>query len=246
MSSERQEINPNNPWWGEHIHRYNEVINRLNGNEFVLDIACGTGYGTFLLSQNTTSNVIGGDLSKDAIKLCHENWSNPNLSYSVMDGVNLPFDDSFFDVLVSFETIEHTKKYNKMITEFKRVLKPEGFILLSTPNRVINSPSGIVTNPYHSQEWNYNEFITILKHHFNKIELLGQKYNRYADGNLLSKYIENILYKRGIRKIPLKYKNKVMKLLGYQSFYPLPTDYLLTENMEDIKNCKTFFAICQK
>ena len=58
MSSERQELNVISPWWGEHIHRYNEVIDQLNGNETILDIACGTGFGSNLLASKTIDNYL--------------------------------------------------------------------------------------------------------------------------------------------------------------------------------------------
>lgn len=246
MSSERQEINIVSPWWGEHVHRYNEVLKKLKGNEVVLDIACGSGFGTHLLSKATKSEIIGGDLSQNAIDLCDSNWKNPNLSYQKMDGTNLSFGDNYFDVVVSFETIEHTTEFDKMIAEFKRVLKPNGIIFLSTPNIIVNSPTGRVSNPYHTQEWNYEEYLAILNFHFKKSELYGQKYNRYGVNRTLGYYVEKLLYKKGIRKIPIKIQDSIMKLFGLLSIYPLPHEFILVSDAEEIRKCKTFFAICQK
>ena len=129
MSSERQEINKVSPWWGEHLHRYEEILKSLTGNETILDIACGSGFGTHLLSTSSTGQVYGGDLSSEAINLCQKTWNKDNLSYEIMDGTQLKFEDNYFDVVVSFETIEHTTKFNEMIQELKRVVK-ETFLVV--------------------------------------------------------------------------------------------------------------------
>ncbi|MBX2958854.1 MAG: class I SAM-dependent methyltransferase [Flavobacteriales bacterium] len=245
MSSERQEINKVSPWWGEHLHRYEEILKSFSGTETILDIACGSGFGTHLLATKTEGKVYGGDLSSDAINLCQKTWRKNNLSFQIMDGTNLCFEDDYFDIVVSFETIEHTTEFNKMINEFKRVLKPNGIIYLSTPNIIINSPSGIVTNPYHTQEWNYEEFIEILNFHFNSFDLYGQKYNRYAENKNIGYYIEKLLYKKGVRKLPIKFQDYIMNVFGQPSIYPKSSEFILVNNSDEIRKCKTFFAVCR-
>ena len=246
MASERQEINIVSPWWGEHLHRYEEVIKSLSGNEAILDIACGTGFGTHLLSNHSSGRVFGGDISLGAIKLCDNSWNKDNLSFQVMDGTNLKFKDNTFNVVVSFETIEHTISFKEMIEEFKRVTKPNGIIYLSTPNIEINSPTGVVSNPYHTQEWDYKAFCKIINKHFNSHKIFGQKYNRYKNKKNIAFYIEKLLYKRGIRKIPISIQDKIIKVFGQTSIYPSSKDYIMTDDISEIKKCKTFFAICSK
>ena len=246
MASERQEINTVSPWWGEHLHRYEEVIKSLSGNETILDIACGSGFGTHLLSTHSTGKVFGGDLSTEAINLCDNSYNKDNLSYEIMDGTKLKFEDNTFDVVVSFETIEHTTRFHEMIKELKRVIKPNGIIYLSTPNIKINSPTGIVTNPYHTQEWDYVEFYKIINKHFNSYKIFGQKYNRYKNKKTIAFYIENLLYIRGIRKVPISFQDKIINLFGQKSVYPNSKDYIMTNNISEVKKCKTFFAICSK
>lgn len=246
MSSERQELNIISPWWGEHIHRYEEVIKYLSGNETILDIACGSGFGTHLLSSRSTGKVYGGDLSSEAVNLSKNAWVKDNLSYDIMDGTKLKFDDDFFDVVVSFETIEHTTSFNEMVKEFKRVVKPNGIIYLSTPNIKINSPSGIIKNPYHAQEWDYTELNNILRKHFKKFKLYGQQYSRYIKKKSISQVVEDLLYKKGIRKTPIYIQNKIMNLFGQKTIYPSSSDYTMVENIETVINCKTFFCLCKK
>ena len=133
-----------------------------------------------------------------------------------------------------------------MVQELKRVVKPNGTIYLSTPNIKVNSPSGIVTNPYHTQEWDYEEFIDILDQHFSSYKLFGQKYCRYVKKRGVALLIETLLYKRGIRKIPINLQNKIMNFFGQDSIYPNPDDYIMTYKSEEIEKCKTFFVICKK
>ena len=71
MSSERQEQNKNTPWWGEHVHRYNTTLQYILSSDKVLDIACGNGFGSYILSQKTNNIVIGGDISKETV--CKKN-----------------------------------------------------------------------------------------------------------------------------------------------------------------------------
>lgn len=163
MASERQLLEKKSPWWGEHVHRYDVAVKQLKGNEKILDIACGTGFGSDILAQYTNNTVIGGDIVPEVVAECRETWHRPNLKFAVLDGTQLPYEDDYFDVIVSYETIEHTTQYMAMLQEFNRVLKPDGTAFISTPNFPINSPSGKVTNSYHKQEFTLDELDKILR-----------------------------------------------------------------------------------
>lgn len=249
MSSERQLLEGKSPWWGEHVHRYEEILSHLKGSEVILDLACGTGFGSDILANHTTKTVIGGDIDKTAISECQMIWSKKNLSFQVLDGTKLPFGEGYFDVIVSFETIEHTTQYQAMLREFFRVLKPEGVAFISTPNFVINSPSGKVTNPYHTQEFTYIELKNILSGIFPQVTIKGQYYNRYIHKNIrnwFGKYTESLLLMRGVRKLPINLQDKIMGMLIGKPIYPLATDYEMNDSTNIILQCKTFFAICRK
>jgi ubiquinone/menaquinone biosynthesis C-methylase UbiE len=167
----------------------------------------------------------------------------------VCDGTKLPYKIQTFDAVISFETIEHTKAFNEMLAEFKRVVKNDGVVIISTPNRIINSPAGIVTNPYHTQEWDHDELLHILKTHFASVQLYGQEYIRYKNKTQLNyrvgKWTEGFLYKRGIRKLPIVIQDAIMKLIVSQPMYPLAGNYELASDPDKIKKCKTFFAVCK-
>lgn len=247
MSSERQEYNEISPWWGEHLHRYWEVIKLINPTDTILDIACGNGFGSNLLANQTKGKVIGGDISAEAVQYSKKKFQQTNLEFSVLDGTNLSFPDSFFNTVVSFETIEHTIHYKKMLSEFKRVLKPGGLLVLSTPNILVNSPSGIVTNPFHTQEFKLEELISIVQNEFSDFKIFGQKYNRYKKSTFsLARFVENLFYLRGVRKIPIVFQERIMKLLNGIGHYPVSIDYILVDSPSEVVKCKTFFVVAKK
>ena len=249
MTLERQEFNIISPWWGEHLHRYYEANKFISKSKSkILDIACGNGFGAHYLSKNG-HYVTGCDIDIQAINECKKNFSAPNLNYIQADGTKLNFDDDSFDYVISFETIEHTTQYQKMLLEFKRVVNKNGLLIISTPNFLINSPTGKVLNPFHTQEWKYEELAKLLEATFSNVKLMGQQYVRYRNKKSvkykIANIVENILYMRGVRKLPLKLQDSIMKAIINEPMYPVITDFNLTENIEEIKLCKTFFAVCR-
>lgn len=250
MASERQEHNEKTPWWGEHVHRYEIAIQSIKPESVILDIACGNGFGSLLLSRHTTKMVTGGDLSVEAIDYCRHTFaSSDNLLFQQMDGTKTGIESEYFDLVVSFETIEHTTQYLEMLKEFYRITKKGGTVIISTPNKSVQSPDGIVRNPYHTQEFTYPELMTLLESVFDTVTLYGQQYTRYREKtfkNRLGKFMETFLYWRGVRKIPLPVQDFIMTCIIGKQMYPLPADYELTTDMNEILKCKTFFAICKK
>ncbi len=250
MSSERQLLEEQSPWWAEHIHRYNEVLKIIKSTDTLLDIACGTGFGSNILAKKA-AQVIGGDIDKTTITENNTIYQKENLTFQELDGTKLPFDDNTFDVLVSFETIEHTIHYEEMIKEFKRVVKPTGKLFISTPNFYLNSPSGIVTNPFHTQEFTPDVFTALISTYFQKFEIFGQEYIRYKNkktiNHRIAHKIEQFHYLRGIRKLPLKLQNIAINLLINKPQYPTLEDYTLTKDRSIIaEKCITQIAICEK
>jgi len=250
MSSERQLLESESRWWGEHVHRYKEALQLINKSDTVLDIACGTGFGTDLLAAHTGGKVIGGDIALDAIEECNRNWKKENMEFKVMDGTKLPFPDEYFDAITSFETIEHTTKYREMLQEFFRVLKKGGRLILSTPNAAITSPDGKIGNPFHTQEFRYRELKKILEDVFGNIAISGQHYSRYDKRSLrmnLGKMTETLLLSFGIRKLPYGFRNAIMKAFFGYSLYPKADDFKLERSEAEIeKKCPVLFAVCNK
>jgi ubiquinone/menaquinone biosynthesis C-methylase UbiE len=248
MSEERQLANNSDPWWGEHVHRYSEVVGYLAPTDSVLDLACGTGFGSDIIAQHTSGLVIGSDIAADAIKQCNDLWKRDNLRFEVLDGTALPYSDKSFDKVVSFETIEHTTLYKKMMNEFSRVLKDEGVAFISTPNIRVNSPDGKILNPFHTQEFTYDELRIALESNFRMVNIFGQKYSRYDNGNVnkSGKFIDAFFNIIGIRKMPYSIKTGISGFFTGKPFYPTVEDFSIVSEKEDVLLCKTFFCICTK
>lgn len=251
MSSERQLLEEKSPWWAEHIHRYYSVLERMVGTEVVLDIACGTGFGSNMLAEKA-NRVIGGDIDSSIIALNKKEWHRNNLDFQVLDATQLPFEDETFDILVSFETIEHSTEYEAMLNEFKRVTKSGGLLFISTPNIYVNSPSGIVTNPFHTQEFTPEALNNLIfEKKFTDYKLLGQLYNRFLHQNSLTYklayLLESLFYMRGFRKIPIAIQDFFINFLIQKTQYPMVSDYEWTDNFQEIeKKCVTQMVICKK
>lgn len=250
MSSERQPVESSGRWWGEHIQRYKEALKLIEGSDRVLDIACGTGFGTDMIARTTRGAVIGGDIAPEAIDECNRRWHLDNLSFQVLDGTKLAFPDNYFDKIISFETIEHTGKYREMASEFARVLRPGGLLILSTPNREVSSPDGIIVNPFHIQEFTCEELREILSRNFSNVELNGQRYCRYdkrSFGKTTGKFFERLFLSFGIRKLPYRWRSGFMKTFFGYPLYPREIDFILEKDLARVKKeCPVQFAICRK
>src|SRR3989344_372638 len=159
----------------EHLDRYNFVLNYVK-NKIVLDIACGSGYGSKLLS-NKAKKVIGVDISKESIDYAKNNFNSNKIKFFIGDATNLDFlKDNSIDVVVSFETIEHLIDYKRFLMEVKRILKKEGLFIVSTPNKKISSPHGKKPkNPFHVIEFFKKDFEILLKRYFGLIAIYGQE-----------------------------------------------------------------------
>jgi len=142
----------------------------------VLDCGCGGGYGSAYLTKNGAKEVIGIDLSKWAIEQAKILYSENNLKFMVMDATDLKFKDSNFDVVLSFQVIEHLKDYKKHLLEVKRVLKPRGIFIISTPNKnIISLNREKPVFPFHIKEFYPQELSNLLAEYFEEVRVMGQK-----------------------------------------------------------------------
>lgn len=170
----------------EHMHRYlfaQKLVKDMN----VLDISCGEGYGSDLLTQEAKS-VIGCDIDEEIIVSASAKYSkNSKLNFRVGDCTKMPFENKSFDVIVSFETIEHFEEHEKFLKEVKRVLLDDGILIISSPDKTVYSDKRNYHNPDHVKELTKQELVDLLKQFFNNIEVLGQ---RFVRNSLISKLDE--------------------------------------------------------
>jgi SAM-dependent methyltransferase len=159
--------------WYEHVHRY-AFAAELARNKRVLDAACGEGYGAAQLARNAQS-VAAVDISRQAISHARGRYGAENLNFSVADCCDLPFEDDQFDCIVSFETLEHLKDQSGLLREFRRVLEPGGFLLISSPDKAVYTDRYHNENEFHVRELYREELDTLLAEQFPARRLLRQK-----------------------------------------------------------------------
>ncbi|MCH8622380.1 glycosyltransferase [Undibacterium sp. TS12] len=157
----------------EHLHRYMQACNLARGKQ-VLDIASGEGYGSAMLAEHA-AQVIGVDISVEAVEHAQGRYRKPNLEYRVGSCAAIPLDDSSVDLVVSFETIEHHDQHQEMMQEIRRVLRPDGVLLISSPDKLYYSDIPGAHNEYHVKELYQEEFQQLLGQYFGHISLFGQR-----------------------------------------------------------------------
>ena len=160
--------------WYEHWHRYAFVRELARGRR-VLDAACGEGYGSALLAASAR-DVVGVDVDAASIAHARARYAAlPNLRYECADATSLPFADAAFDLVVSFETLEHLAEQEALLAEFARVLADDGVLVISSPDKHTYSEIAGFRNEFHVRELYRDELLGLLQPHFCAIRLYGQK-----------------------------------------------------------------------
>ena len=159
----------------EHLHRYYSIAPVLK-NKKVLDIACGEGYGSAIISSYAASSI-GVDLDQEVINEAKTKYAEiNNLSFICGSAASIPCEDDSFDVVVSFETIEHLSEemQEQFMNEIKRVMVPGGVLIMSTPNKDNYTIRYNNINPFHKHEFNENEYTQFINKHFKHYVLYNQ------------------------------------------------------------------------
>lgn len=240
------------PYWGEHAARYRFALERVDGKR-VLDIACGTGYGIGLL-QRSARFVCGVDVDNEAARQARSECAE-NAAAILGDGLRLPFRDASFDVVTSFETVEHIHDRPAFLRELYRILKPEGCLLISTPNAHYTRPvNGKPSNPFHIYEYTPEEFAEELKKVFVVHEQLGQSLEIgkgispfYMDQQRLPRKpaIQAKLFGwRVMNKFPLGLRERLSEAIWKRPFYPTESDYAFSR--EKLGEAPVQLAVCRK
>lgn len=158
---ERLDFNENVPYSAVeasiHLSRYLMAKPFVKGAK-ILDAACGEGYGSCLLKKWGADEVIGIDIDADAIKRAKNIFGFSGVKFQCHDVETMPYPDYYFDVVVSFETIEHLDNPDAFLQEVHRVLKPGGVIIMSCPNDPYYYPDENQANPFHKRKYTYFDF----------------------------------------------------------------------------------------
>ncbi len=155
-------MKPTNGMLLEHIARYYFSTPYCNGR--VLDIACGTGYGSIMVAKTRkieVSELVGVDISVDTIEYAKKNYFHPKVSFQQGNALDVALKEEIgtFDTILSFETIEHIPDDKLFIQCLERLLKPGGTLVLSTPfGQGRGKPS---TSPFHYHQLSEDEFLEL-------------------------------------------------------------------------------------
>lgn len=158
----------------EHLHRYT-VARQYVVNKDVIDIACGEGYGSDFLSRAAKS-VVGVDISELAITRAKSKYTRSNLGFKFGSCTSIPLPDKCMDVAVSFETLEHFSEHEIFINELKRVLRPGGLLIISSPDKKNYSDRPNYKNPFHLRELYHEEFKRLIRGNFRETVFAKQVY----------------------------------------------------------------------
>lgn len=204
----------------DHFDRYEFARQYLKRGFTVVDAACGTGYGCEMIA-GSCKKVVGLEISDHALAWAKAHHARPNIEFKKAD-LNGPLDlpSGFADAVISFETLEHIANQEAMMGEFKRILKPRGLLILSSPDRDIITGKAHLKNEFHIHELSKKEFVALLRRYFTIGDLYAQ-----------SKYQEQPRYKRVIRSVIMKLdvfhvRPRIVRWLGltsavHENFSPL-------------------------
>jgi len=173
-----ERIDPKNvhPYvWADHLHRYKWATPLYHGN--VLDFACGVGYGSqFVLEAKQVDRYVGADLSLDALEFARGEYTFPRVFFVNAHSDHLPFQPYVFDTIICFETLEHVNDPENLVSQFLRLLKPDGVLVGSVPSRqqeeLIDQIYG--ENPYHKTRFDLSSLKFLLSKYFRVIWVAEQ------------------------------------------------------------------------
>ena len=160
--------------WYEHWHRY-VFARAFAPGKRVLDAACGEGYGSALLA-GVAHSVLGVDIAESAIAHAQARYGErTNLRFERGDCTALQYAPASFDMVTSFETLEHVEAQAALIAGFARVLADDGVLFVSSPDKRTYSDLSGFRNEFHVRELYRDELLALLTPHFPHVRLYGQK-----------------------------------------------------------------------
>jgi len=161
--------------WYEHLHRYAYAA-RFCAGKRVLDAACGEGYGSALLAA-AGANVLGVDISTEVIAHAQQRYADvARLRFATGDATALDdLPSGSFDVIVSFETLEHVEQQARLVAGFRRLLSADGLLLISSPDKRTYSDLRGYQNEFHVRELYREQLEVLLRHEFAALRVYAQK-----------------------------------------------------------------------
>lgn len=208
----------------EHLGRYLfacDYLKKHSITENVLDIACGTGYGCYLLSKQI-KNVVGIDKNIEEVEL---QYKKDNITF-IEEDIDKTDLTSTYQAIVCFETLEHVNNPNRLLKQISKSLSSKGLFLLSIPNEKYEKldENGNNLDIYHKTIFKLDDLLDQLKNDFNMVEIFGQS------------KINEIINKNPNLNLNIHSQEEVIEK-AYQLAYP---------NKEKIEDTYSYIIVCQK
>lgn len=226
-----------------HVARYRFALAQMRGGERVVDAGSGAGYGTCLLSERAAW-ALGVDYSPLAVGYAKEHYRRPNLAFAVMDAQMLALAAGTADLVVAFEVFEHLEDPEQFLQECRRVLRPGGRLILSTPNpetSEIHLRSIGQKNEFHINHLNHRELRRVLEKHFAGVTLYGQR----RRGNLLYTLLRSAdVFNLRLRLIDSRRRERLQQALGVPvGAAARPETWIFSRRQ--LRQANNFVAVCR-
>ena len=209
-----------------HLSAYEFSKKIITQDSFVLDVGFGEGYGTFNLSQYF-AKVQGIDVNREVLEHASEKYSSENCFYAVYDGTRIPYSDNTFDAATSFQVIEHIPDISNYLSEIRRVLKPGGVFVLTTPNRVIRlRPNQKPWNRFHLKEYSADDIHEVLGQAFREIKISGI----HGNEEIFSLELQRLKWIKLI---------DTLDFLKIRNLLPVKLCYIISKTLNSLRLCKS-------
>ena len=224
----------------EHDHKERYLfVSEFTKNKKVLDIACGVGYGANLLYEiGKASKVIGVDLDELAIRYASHRFKSDGVTYLQANAEIFDTVDRF-DLITSFETIEHIPDYVAFLRNISRLLTNEGSFFVSTPISRLDLDEHPIDNPYHIREWGFMKFQEVISTCFDIEDTFVQLYQHsfINEKNILAFNQSNTKFKNRLRNL-LK-----LKILNIKDTPILLNDWTSKTNYSQIEKFTDQYSV---
>ncbi len=209
----------------KHQYAYILASKYINKEISVLEIGSGDGYGANLLSK-TNASITALEIDEESVEIAKIRYNKPNIKFEIYDGYNINYPDHSFDVIISFQVIEHIDDVETYLKNIKKLLKPNGTFIVTTPSRTYRLTEGQKPwNKFHLKEYNakalYNEASKV----FTQLEI----FSITAQKEILDIEFERV---RPARADYNNEKNNIYLPEDFKSRYSIKDFYVTKENLD--------------